>query len=89
MSLPLKQYKVGSKESILKEIEKKHTKYYPDLFYKTVDDIYNMLPIDGHTRLFVDISGKYYPDRDKKSIGQCFVRSAFDFTESYIYITTM
>ena len=89
MSLPLRQYKLGLRENILKEAEKNKTRYYKELTYKTVNQIYDMLPIEGHTQLFIDISGKYYPERDSKKIGQYFVKSAFDFTENYIYITTM
>lgn len=61
---------------------------YNKLLYKTIDQIYNMLPINGHTKLFCDVCGKYYPDRDKEKFGDLFAISVFDFTDEYLYVAT-
>lgn len=47
-----------------------------------------MLPINGHTKLFCDVCGKYYPERDKEKFGDLFAISVFDFTDQYLYVAT-
>lgn len=83
MSLPSIWCKHGSQTNTSQD----NYKRYPELSCETVNDVYKLLPINGRTRLFVDQCGIYYPDRDKK-VGSCYVKSAFDFTEDYIYIVT-
>ena len=61
---------------------------YDNLRYKTIDQIYKLLPINGRTKLFVDLCGKYYPERDKERIGHIFAETVADFTDQYLYIGT-
>lgn len=59
---------------------------YDYLKYKTIDDINSMLPINGRTKLFTDVCGKYIPERDKTKYGDMLAITIADFTENYLYI---
>lgn len=59
---------------------------YDYLLYKTFQEIYDMLPIDGHTALFTSCTGIYYPDRDKKKYGTRLATTVASFTEKYLYV---
>lgn len=61
---------------------------YTSLRLKTVDELYNILPINGHARLMVDRTGRYYPDRDKERVGNRLVMSVEEYTEDYLYVRT-
>ena len=59
-----------------------------DLVYKTIDEVYKLLPFNGYTRLFTDCCGIYYPDRDKKHHGHKYVMWTTEYKPGVLYVST-
>ena len=62
--------------------------FYKYFVGKTLQEVYELLPFAGYTRIFCDSTGFYKPALHRERYGKCIVQKAYKYANEILCIET-